>query len=252
MGRAGKAVYRRVRRERRAFVRRHAGRVAAVATIWTVLGGLVVWLMPNLYLQGVASGVFAVLVIGVLPMVVWNASGTASKRLGGDAEQFTSQELKPLRRAGWLVIDHVPFGGYDVDHVALGPGRLLVIETKWTSQRLRPESEFLRRAGEQVQQNARKVRLVLRHPSQQVMPVVVVWGPGTVDLPDGTTDLHGVRVVRGLELNAWLRRVAAHAGEGCPDQDQVARLREFVAARDRHERHRRRWLLPVPPRAQHR
>lgn len=91
MRRAGKAVYRRVRRERRAFLTRHWWRFLAVAVMWTGLGGLVAW--PNL---------------------------------------------------------------------------LLVIETKWTSQRLQPDSASLLRAAEQAHRNARTIRLAIQHPQRQV------------------------------------------------------------------------------------
>ena len=49
------------------------------------------------------------------------------------AEEFTSSELRSLRWCGWKTIDRVQFDRYDVDHVAIGPGGVCVIETKNTN-----------------------------------------------------------------------------------------------------------------------
>jgi len=240
MRRAGRAVYRRVRAERRAFVIRHRSRILTVAVGWTALGAVLTWLMPNLYLQGVATGGFGMLVGVVLPMLVWQASGTANKRLGGDAEQFTSEEMRPLRKAGWQVVHDVPFGSYNIDHVALGPGTLLVFETKWTSRRVVCQSAWMRSAADQVRRHARVVRQQLRYDPRRVVPVVVVWGPGGAGLPDGVTRLDDVRVIRGSELRTWLRSALARAGDGRPAPDEVAGLRTLVKERGRYEQRQRR------------
>jgi hypothetical protein len=34
------------------------------------------------------------------------------------------------------VVDNLPFHRFDVDHIAIGPGGIVVLETKWTSDGL--------------------------------------------------------------------------------------------------------------------
>ena len=49
------------------------------------------------------------------------------------AEVFTAAELRRLQLKGWKRMDHVEFHAHDVDHVIVGPGGVLVIETKYTN-----------------------------------------------------------------------------------------------------------------------
>ena len=57
--------------------------------------------------------------------------GVEYRRLrdAASAEAFTSAELKRLRSVGWTFVDCVEFHGFDVDHVAIGPGGVVAIET---------------------------------------------------------------------------------------------------------------------------
>jgi hypothetical protein len=101
------------------------------------------------------------------------------------AEDGTSREVRKLRDAGWAIVDNIPFDKFDVDHVAIGPGGVVVLETKWTSDgffrndgRL---TSFGRRAIEQVNRNARSIDAVLRqhgYAGGVNASAVVVWGAG--------------------------------------------------------------------------
>jgi hypothetical protein len=59
--------------------------------------------------------------------------GVAQRQMGGDAEELTAEELEALDRRVWRVFQDVPVRYGSVDHVAVGPGRVCAIETKWTS-----------------------------------------------------------------------------------------------------------------------
>jgi hypothetical protein len=104
----------------------------------------------------------------------------------------TAEVLRPLRRQGWRVADDAS--------VAVGPGGVLVVETKFRSH---PTAADLAWGADQVRRTraevAAKVRPVVG--DAPVIPLMVVWGEGDEDLP---TALDGVAVVRGRELAAWL------------------------------------------------
>lgn len=61
-------------------------------------------------------------------------SGSTHLMMGDLGEQWTREELEGLRRAGWRLVNGVrlrPAG--DLDHVLIGPGVVVVVETKWGS-----------------------------------------------------------------------------------------------------------------------
>jgi hypothetical protein len=49
---------------------------------------------------------------------------------GLEGEESTARELRRLRRHGWRVIHNLQFAYGDVDHIAVGPGGVAVIEPK--------------------------------------------------------------------------------------------------------------------------
>jgi hypothetical protein len=74
-----------------------------------------------------SSGVWAsVLFVTVM-------SGTVPQYAGGLAEQFTATELRALRRRQWHLANGVMLKKGDIDHVVVGPGGVLVVESKYSS-----------------------------------------------------------------------------------------------------------------------
>ncbi len=63
------------------------------------------------------------------------------------AEQWTAQELRPLREHGWKLVNHVGLGPGDQDHVVVGPGAVVLIETKWAALRYEVHARAGRAAG---------------------------------------------------------------------------------------------------------
>lgn len=87
--------------------------------------------------------------------------------MGETAEQWTASDLRLLDRRGWKVAHGVRLGRRgDIDHVALGPGGLLVVESKWRSEGWndRYVTEVVERAVDQVRHGAKEVRLMLPPP----------------------------------------------------------------------------------------
>ena len=54
----------------------------------------------------------------------------AAHRLGFDGERFVGEELSRVIALGFQVYHDVPFEGYNVDHILVGPRGVLVVETK--------------------------------------------------------------------------------------------------------------------------
>ncbi len=81
------------------------------------------------------------------------------------------------------MVDNIPFKNYDVDHVAIGPGGIILLETKWTSDGLfdnhgRP-NQYGDRAMRQASRNAGSINAVLHQngfDGSTSNAVVVAWG----------------------------------------------------------------------------
>jgi hypothetical protein len=168
-------------------------------------------------------------------------------KFGTHGEEATADVLhgRRMRAHGWRVVDGVPFAGFDVDHVALRPGLVIAVETKWTHTPWRFADGRLGAPRDPVGQalaNSKTIHHFLRgHAAVDTMvhAVIVVWGPGAETLPEDVVfDRSGAWILRGRALptlDAWLEpfeRAEPSAGE--VDRCVVA-LRAFVRARDEHE-----------------
>lgn len=223
--------------------------VLAKATVVYILGGVLIigfvaLITPALvpYFVGAAAASYC----WALLFVANAADGTWLQRLGGEAEQSTSESLKVLRRRGWHVFDAVEFDRFDVDHVLVGPGGVFALETKRSSVPVTVHNDGL--AGfyrgdpaQQARVGAEKIRRLLKSYKIDiaVRPVVVVWGPGVPELPGGSVvldgDPNGVIVIEGRRLRNALHRFEGGA-LGKEQADAVARaVTDFIARRDRHQ-----------------
>ena len=130
---------------------------------------------------------------GASLLFLWVATDTVSaSRLesAGIAEGNTSSEVRKLKRHGWRVVDNIPFEKYDVDHVAIGPGGIILLETKWTSDGLfnnrGQPNQYGDRAMRQVARNVIPINGVLRQngfDGTVSKAVVVAWGARNTESP---------------------------------------------------------------------
>ncbi|HWI03830.1 MAG TPA: nuclease-related domain-containing protein, partial [Acidimicrobiales bacterium] len=193
------------------------GMAAMAAAVGVVLGTASVqeavtgrpmasWFVP--FVLGAALASF--------PCLAWIAitsvDGSATWRIGADAEGWTADVLRDLG-PDWRIEHTVPFPDrrhvVDVDHIAVGPYGVLVVETKWTGQAVDLSRKRLAphvvEAMEQVEGNAGRVQGLLRRVNTGVpiIPVVVYWGPNVVP-PAGAVRREGnVRVVAGRRGGDW-------------------------------------------------
>jgi hypothetical protein len=159
-----------------------------------------------------AAWMFAGFAGGASLLLLYIATDTVSaNRLesAAIAESNTSSGVRRLHRKGWRVIDNLPFDKFDVDHIAIGPGGVVVLETKWTSDGLTDAKGRLNQYGEkavrQVQKNVTPIESVLRRNGSHASVAhacVVSWGTRSLGAP--LTPPNGVTVIDGDQLGAFL------------------------------------------------
>jgi hypothetical protein len=168
--RAGRQVRKRLRAEAWAAVRKNARLIAGFLAVYLTVCAVAIalyhwWGRPGLgwFLGGV--------LVGFLPCFFTYfllSQGIAQRQMGGDAEEWTAEELEALDRRVWRVFHDVPVRYGNVDHVAVGPGRVYAIETKWTSAGVR----YLDQLAACAERQAQRLRdeLSARGTSREVVP----------------------------------------------------------------------------------
>jgi hypothetical protein len=102
-------------------------------------------------------------------LVVVTFSGSTAMTVGASAEEWTASELRRHHR--WRLVNGLSLK-YEIDHIAVGSGGVLVVETKWSAQPWDDADPISRsrieKAQRQVEQNLLHVTLlpeaVGRHP----------------------------------------------------------------------------------------
>jgi hypothetical protein len=221
------------------------------ANQWSFLGALTVGgavitgvaiVIPSSFARGLFVGVAASALLGQIGYLVLALSGTMSRGMGATAEMWSSSELRRLRRHGWWIVNGVALAGRDIDHVLVGPGGVVVVESKWSAEgwHLSPPDQRLGAAVDQVVANARSLRLwtPVRSVRPPVASVLLLWGgsrAGSAGRPaepvriGETTVAYGLTAVRG-----WITGIAhGPALMSAADAESVWReLDRFVAGRE--------------------
>ena len=147
-------------------------------------------------------------------------SGGVNWITGGQAERWTGEALQRFGPE-WRFAHNLEFTvgdppysfPVDVDHVAVGPNGVVVVETKYSSDQIDLDAERLapkvRRAAEQAYQNANRIRrLFATMPvAPQVFCLVIYWGFRPV-MPKEPIRYLGSQgktlVVMGPDIERWI------------------------------------------------
>jgi hypothetical protein len=239
--RAGRRVRQQLRAEAWAVTRRNGWRLTGFLVVYLTFGAVSVtlyhwWGHPSLgwFLGGV--------LVGCLPFFFSTfllTQGIAQRQMGGDAEEWTAEELEALDRRVWRVFHDVPVRYGNVDHVAVGPGRVYAIETKWTSAGAR----YLDQKAACAERQARRLEeeLRARGTARKVVPLLVVWGPKLADeLGEQPRKIGEARVVAGRHSSVWLQKMV-----GAADRLEI----DLPAARTIETLIREEGSEPPPPRS---
>ena len=243
--RAGSFAGRQALRLRYEFVRRAWYLVLGLPLVALAASPLA-WLMPH-WVRGFALGVILSSGVWSAAYLVATTSGAATAAMGQLAEQWTARDLRRLVKRRWHLANSLAYRPWDLDHVLVGPGGVLVVETKhsangWSHGRY--TDGVVQLAVERVTQGARDVWLTAGKsilPKELVRPVVVLWG-GDYEDQEG---MHGeVLVLPGPKLEDWL---GALPDEGLPPgtvEAIYAGMEAHIGKRDEADRER----LGNPPR----
>lgn len=199
--------------------------------------------------RGVIVGMGVTFTACAVAALVVLTSGSAPLMMGEMAEQWTAQELRPLREHGWKLVNHFGLGPGDQDHVVVGLGGVVLVETKWggTPWDVDGADVFFRRALEQTARNARQLALwhgVAKHGRPGVEAVLVVWGPAARKLREHPVRRHdsGVVVMSGDDLRVWMHRRGRDRLSTSQVEGIVGEIDRHLVRRDGGERVRR----PMP------
>lgn len=205
--------------------------------------------IPSPLARGFLLGAATAGLGGALTVWVMQVTGTAPTMMGDLAEQWTASELRPLRRRGWRLVNHVRLRRWDIDHVLVGPGGAFAVETKWSARPwvLQPPDERVLQAVRQARGNAEDLRRwaeFRRAGAPPVQPVVMLWGAGSGQLqtPPGGLHIEGTTVVAGPAAFRWR--------DSLPDSQVLSavQVKAVWQSLDRHTRMRdQRDPEPLPP-----
>jgi hypothetical protein len=194
-----------------------------------MLSGPVRWLVVG---AAIISGPWLVALTTLL------LSGAAPQMMGVQAEEWTAQELRAMRHKGWRVVSGLkPKPNFDIDHIAIGPAGLVVVEVKWSGESWNATTtgkafmrQQLSRAISQVKWNLRDVQQILGELADGIptSAVCVLWSSDTTWNEAEITEVDGVTVVPGPLFRGWLRSKDVIPGRK-EQVDQVWRkLADFI------------------------
>jgi hypothetical protein len=140
-------------------------------------------------------------------------------RQGAVGERRTARLLGPLEQQGWAILHDLALPGSraNIDHLMIGPGGVLVIDSKQYRGRLRLDSSGRLWHGRYplapalcaVDFEADQAARVLTDPDVVVVPIVAVHG---AQVPWGKVVMQGVPVVAARRLPSMLRALPAVLG----------------------------------------
>jgi hypothetical protein len=170
------------------------------------LRGAVRWLVVG---AAAISGPWLVVLAALL------LSGAAPQMMGLQAEEWTAQELRTMYRKGWKVISGLkPKPNFDIDHIAIGPAGLFVVEVKWSGDQWPTEktgNSYMRKqliaSINQVKWNLRDLKQILGDTAGALpaSAVCVLWSGDSTSETTEIMEIDGVTIVPGPLLRNWLR-----------------------------------------------
>jgi hypothetical protein len=187
-------------------------------------------------LRGFLLGATVAASVGATWYVISVFSGSATSWMGEQGELWTNDELATLQKHGWMIAHGVRLREFgDIDSVAIGPGGLVVIETKWSSDAWDTTSRKRRivEAADYLVDAATPLKNVLKRGTGTVpvYRVIALWpSPDTAPGAGG----RDVVVLPGLELGSWILQ-----RERVVEDEQIAAgwaiLEGHMRARDRRD-----------------
>lgn len=230
--RTGAHSRREVRDLQSAWVRKNWWPILVLATIAAIMSAIAYLLLWESVRQ-FAVGAIVTSAAWWLYLLMLDASGIVAKRNGIEGELSTASELRKLQREGWMVVNHVMVKGSDVDHIALGPGGFVALETKyrtdWASC-----IQYLDSMRHQATRSAWDAQGRIGAKRKAVRAVLVMWGPKVLESFPTIREVDGVAICPGPMLREYLLSLPSTT-----PADEVTRafdeLNSYVMNRDARE-----------------
>jgi hypothetical protein len=209
-------------------------RMAAVLAV-----GLAAWLLAALVVPRLAAPAGVTVAAGLGWRLRFRvAPDTLAWRRGAAGERRTARLLAPLERRGWAVLHDLAIPGTqaNIDHLVIGPGGVVVIDTKQYRGRLRLDSDGLLWHGRHLLlATLRKLRWAADQADQvlgvadvQILAIMAVHG---ANVPWGQLTADGVIVAPAHRVPDLLQALPAILGpERVAWLADRARLRFHAAA----------------------
>lgn len=206
-----------------------------VFTVPVVVYGLVAWAWLQLFSPSVSAlafggGLVVGLSLGGVALLLADL-GITKRLTGAEAERWSSSQLHKLS-SRWRIINDVPTDFGNIDHVVVGPGVVLAVETKVMDDSPWLE-DSLERASSQVTRGAERLRLILRTMGVEdvtVVPCVLRWGVG-VGSTEAVTHRGRVRVLSAARDAEWRARLERAYPGNRPSQPAVAAIEKYADPR---------------------
>lgn len=185
----------------RDFVRRRWQLLALLALGFSTVVVVTALFEPAGFIRGFILGAGLTAVAAVLCFVVLMNDGSYTWRRGADAEELTA-DLLHRRLPDWDVVHGMFLVSADIDHVVVGPGGVVAVETKWTTvdwETQRGKSRTYLAALHQARRSAERLQRYLRSKGleAEVDAMLVIWGRGAPSFGEGRKRVDGVLVVDG-------------------------------------------------------
>lgn len=211
MRRAGAWARQRAAARRRQLLREHwravlkvaaaafAGAAAAISLAGLLIGAWLAWF--------IAGAVYAVLM--AMWLMLLEVADPITRRFanGATGEALTAARLRRCARMGWRAVHNIAIKPRDIDHVAVGPGGVLAIESKCPDagwEWLCSQNHHLDWVRQTAKAAFRSAALIKQHCGDpvDVRAVLVVWTRGLAGAP---LEIEGVRVMHGSDLPGFLK-----------------------------------------------
>ena len=167
------------------------------------------WTFALAFIAGAFLGMYLVMRDSPPEHVEWWLRGSMGERQ-------TARALRPLRKAGWTIIHDLPNGKGNFDHVAVGPGGVVLLDSKRLGGEVAvsqdgvlevrrlddPEDGYIdHRLASRMRAQAAALRreATIHH---WVDAVVVLWCP----FPQGIVRADRVTFAGGSEVLTWMRQ----------------------------------------------
>jgi hypothetical protein len=160
---------------------------------------------------GVIFGITLTVPVWAVVLAVMTDPSASAWAQGGEAEDWTTIELRRALGNSAVVIDDVQFDHSNADHVIVGAFGVVIAEVKWSSAEWATSNGYknIERAAKQAAEGARRISRLLRDHGIDMMPttLVVVWGGRAGYWTEGSRVriVAKTTVVPGQFISEWVR-----------------------------------------------